>query len=253
MLSSIICWIGILLQALILARGCQSKLLAKYPFFYAYGACVLILTVPAYFVYAANSNTYGFWYWGEQLVSLIAGYGILLEIFKHVLSPYPGAEKFARITGIMVFGAILCFALVFPLVRSHSSASVTMVEFERDLRTVQAIFVSGLLVVITYYGIEIGKNMKGMIFGYGLYIVTSLVSLAVRAYAGPSFTEVWRIIQPLSYDVSLMIWMMALWSYHPTPIPESRVRLEAEYEALAARTRGAMGGMRAELGRVARP
>jgi len=110
-----------------------------------------------------------------------------------------------------------------------------------------------LLVVIAYYGIEIGKNMKGIIFGYGLYIVTSLVSLAVRAYAGPSFTEVWRIIQPLSFDVSLVIWMTALWSYHPAPIPESRVRLEAEYEALAAKTRGAMGGMRSELARVARP
>ena len=250
MASSIIWWAGILLTCSILVRGVSAKLLARYPFFYAYNLSVLVAWVPPLFLYVANSTAYNTWYWIAQLLTLIVGYGILLEIFKHVLSPYPGAEKLARLAGIVVFGAIFCFALVYPLVKSHGGASATMVEFERDLRTVQAIFVSGLLVVIAYYGIEIGKNMKGMIAGYGLYIVTSLVTLAVRSYAGASL--VW-IIQPLSYDVSLVIWLTALWSYHPTPIPESRVRLEAEYEALAAKTRGAMGGMRSELGRVARP
>ena len=63
---------------------------------------------------------------------------------------------------------------------------------ERDVRTVQAIFLFMILAVISYYRIPIGKNLKGMISGYGLYIVTSLFTLAIRAYAGPRFNSSWN-------------------------------------------------------------
>jgi hypothetical protein len=79
-----------------------------------------------------------------------------------------------------------CLPLPGPFLRGEWSQAGTDVELERDLRTVQAMFLFGLLGVISYCGIAIGKNMKGMILAYGLYIATSLVSLAVRSYA-PSF------------------------------------------------------------------
>ncbi|HKV04570.1 MAG TPA: hypothetical protein VJO53_05615 [Candidatus Acidoferrales bacterium] len=257
MLSATIWWAGILLGALILLRGLREKCLRKYPFFYVYSACVVGASLPGYFLYASNSTAYDAWYWGAQFVTLILGYGILLEILNNVLSAYPGAERFARISGLVALGAIACFAVVWPLVMPHTSssthaASAMMVEFERDLRTVQAIFICGLLGVASYYGIEIGKNMKGMILGYGLYILTSLMSLAVQAHAGTSFYQIWAVIQPLSYDVSLVVWLAALWSYQPNPIPDSTIRLESDYEAFVVRTRGAIGAMRSHLSKAAR-
>jgi hypothetical protein len=253
MLSWTIWSVGILLEALILFRGFQGKFVSRYPFFYAYSGCVLFVSVLTYFVYAQDSTSSGMWYWGAQLVSLISGYGILLEIFNHVLSPYPGAEKFARVTGFIVFGVIFCFALAYPLMRSQWSPAGTMVELERNLRTVQAIFICAVSCVISYYGIAIGKNMKGMIAGYGLYVATSLVILAVRSYAGVRFDEVWKVVQPLSYDISLIVWSVTLWSYQPNPVAERSIQLEADYETCVARTRSLMGGMRSSLGKVARP
>jgi hypothetical protein len=247
MLSAIICWGGIALLALVVFRAISSRSFSKYPFFYVYSSAVLLTTI-----LLRSPALYDKWYWATQFITLVIGYGILLEILNHVLAPYPGAEKFARTSGLVAVGVIFCFALVFPLIMPQWSAG-TSIEFERDLRTVQAIFICGLLAVISYYGITIGRNMKGMIVGYGLYIVTSLVTLAMRSYAGTPFDEIWKVAQPLSYDVSLVIWMVALWSYQPNPVPDPSIRLEADYEAFVSRTRGMIGAMWGHLAKADRP
>lgn len=251
MLHSVIWWLGIALVFFVLLRGYRSKILIKYPFFYVYAACVFVASTLLYFLYHSQLTVaaYDTWYWDAEFLTLLAGYGILLEIFNHVLGPYPGAAKFARTTGIVAFGVVVCFASLYPRLFPQWSAG-TSIEFERDLRTVQALFLGGLLVVIFYYRIAISRNMKGMIVGYGLYIATSLMSLALRAYAGMPFDNFWKIAQPLSYDLTLLVWLVALRSYTPAPIPVGRVDLDADYQELATRTRKAV---RSRFGRTARP
>ncbi len=252
MLHWLIPGFGVGLELLVLLRGVRARLLGAYQFFYTYIASSAVgsIALAGIFAVADDTERYHQWYWAIQLITLVTGYGILLEIFNHVLAPYPGAAKFARFAGIGSFAAIFCFALVAPLVMPHWSRG-TLIEFERDLRCVQALFICVLLAVISYYGVGIGKNIKGMALGYGLYILTSLISLAVRAYAGPSFDAVWNVVQPLSFDTSLLIWVVALWSYCPNPAPDSSIHLGEDYEALVAKTKSAMGTIRAYIGKAA--
>jgi hypothetical protein len=248
MLQSVIWWLGIALVLLVLLGGYRARLWLKYPFFYGYAACVFLVWTSLYFPYYTRASSYNTWYWAAEFLTLVAGYGILLEIFNHVLGPYPGAVKFARTTGIVAFAVIVCFAWLYPTVFPRWSPG-TVIEFERDLRTVQALFLSCLLAVVSYYRITISRNMKGMIAGYGLYIATSLMSLALRSYAGMAFDELWKITQPVSYDLSLLIWFVALRSYSPTPVADQGVSLDADYQQLAAKTRRAV---RSYLDRTAR-
>jgi hypothetical protein len=254
MVSLIIWWASILLELLMACRFLQKRTLVQYPFFFAYIAISFIADSSGLIhFYLAGSSSYQQWYEVKQIVTLITGYGILLEIQKHLLSPYPGAEKFARNAGIVAFGLVFCFAVIYPFIMPRWSMSGTEIEFERALRTVQAGFLFGILGVIGYYRIEIGKNMKGMVFGYGLYIGTSLMSLAVRSYAGPRFDAAWNFIQPFSWLLSLSIWLTALWSYYPNPTPASATHLETDYEAVVTRTKVMMGTMRSHLAKAARP
>jgi len=238
--------LGLLLQLTSLVRGFLARLVARYGFFYAYLLSTAVGNILAVILWRfASSSSYRSAYWILQFLTLLIGCGIVLEIFKHVLSPYRGAEKFATAVGLSTFGAIFCFAIAYRLV--VSSPDQAFFELERNVRTVQALFLCGILTVVSYYRIPIGKNLKGMISGYGLYIVTSLFTLAVRAYAGPQFNSSWSVIQPLSFDVSLGIWLVALWSSHPNPAPDPAIPLESDYEALAARTRRALVSMRSNL------
>ncbi len=254
LLFSLYVWpVGILLEGLIVFRAFRSKALARYPFFFTYIACALADDILGYIHYwLTGSASYGVWL-GEFL-ALIVECGVILEIFRCVLSPYPGAERFARIAGFSVFVAISSFALIYPLMMPTWSRAGTMYELARDLRTVQAIFLLGLFGVIRYYGIAIGKNMRGMSLGYGLYVGAALVGMAVRSYAGVPLPGTWNVItQQASYLAALLIWTTALWSYHPNPVPDSSVRLEEDYEAFAARTRGMLGAIRIHLAKAARP
>lgn len=242
---------GIAVQLWLLIRGVQIRQFRRYYFFHTYITSVILASAVLMTVRLRMPYVYYKWYWPLQLATLVTGYGILLEILNHVLAPYPGAERFARISGLVAFGAILCFAMIAPRVIPQLSPG-TVIEFERDLRSVQALFIFGLLALIFYYGIPIGKNMKGMVFGYGLYIFTSLVSLALRSFAGASFTTIWSVVQPMTFDVSLVIWLVALWSYCPNPVPSPTIHLEEDYEALVTRTKSVIGHIRTYLGKAAR-
>jgi len=246
-LETVIVCAGILLECMLLVRALQKRLLRRYAYFYSYAVSVLIGTVLLSVIRVVHPSSYPTYYWSAQFVTLLFGYGILLEIIQHVLSPYPGAERFARLAGVGLLAGILCFALVYSRVAPGSSHSHIVVEFERDLRTVQTLLLFSLLGVISYYGIPIGRNMKGMILGYGLYVGTSLVSLAVRAYAEAWLELVWVFAQPISFALSLSIWLVALWSYAPNPAPGPAVGLEEDYGALALKTRALINTMRAQL------
>lgn len=250
MYSRIIWWLGPCLQALVLFRGFRGRTLSKYHFFHIYVAsgCLGNIFLYAYYVWCRDYGAYQKAYWIVQFATLMIGCGIVLEIFRHILSPYPGADKFASIIVLATFGAIFCFALTYQfLAPDWSTTKGSVVELERDVRTVQAIFLVVILAVVSYYRLPVGKNLHGMISGYGLYIVTSLFTLAIRAYAGPRFNTAWSVIQPFSFDFSLVIWLLALWSYAPGPAPDPSVPLGRDYDQLAARTRRALASVWSNL------
>jgi hypothetical protein len=233
-------------------RAFQGKLLRRYPFFYTYAASVLVCDVLLYAVYILRPAMYPTWCWGTEFLNILLGCGIILEIFKHVLSPYPGAERFARITGVAVFAAIFCFGILYPMVHGALQASSTYVELKRDLLTAQAILFFAVLTIISYYRTAMGRNIKGMVLGYGVWLGATIMALALRSYIGPRFYGPWSVIQALSYLTSLLIWVVALWSYDPNPVFDSSAQAETDHEAVVATTRSAMEAMRSHLSKVAR-
>lgn len=252
MLSLAIWWFSFFLELAILFRSIQRKVFHIYPFFSVYIASVLASSSALYLVYILVPNSYTKWYWIIEIPILILGCGIILEILQHVLAPYPGAEKFARFGGLAVFGCAFVFAIAYPRLSQGASLAGSIEALERDLRAIQAIFLVGIVGIISYYGIPLGKNLKGMICGYALFIGTSLINLSLRSYAGFPIHTIWSAVQPFSYDVSLLVWLAAMWSYYPNPAPQYTMQLETDYEALASKTRHAMGGMRSYLVRAGR-
>ena len=246
-------WAGILLETIVLYRGFRSRLLLKYPFFYLYIASVLLGDSSLYFVRLVTPSLYSRWNLAAALVSLILGYGIVLEIFKHILTPYPGVEKLARAGGLIIAGLILSFATVYPLMASTSARIFPIVQVERNFWAVQAIFLFGVLGLISHYRISMGRNLKGMAFGYGLSLATTLMALALRTYIGSSFRVARNYVETFSYLTCLSIWVVALWSDHPNPNSVHAMRLEEDYEVFVLRTKSMMGIMRSYLSRAARP
>jgi len=253
MLSLAIWWCGILLEALLLFRGLKGKFVPQYPNFYIYVLSLFLTDGLLYVAYVFRPEIYRNWVWYPGFLVLFLGWGIVLEVFRHVFSRYAGVEKFARVGGFFVLGAMVLFAVAYPVVSPNESTAHNLyIRLQRDFLTVQAIILFLLLQLIYYYRIELGRNLKGMILGYGQCVAVTLSAIALEAHIGAKFESSWILVQQLSYLASLVIWLIGLWSYCPDPPPDATIGSDGNYSALASRTRDMVSAAGTQLIKVER-
>jgi hypothetical protein len=243
---------GVALETLLLVRAFVSRWFSKYPFFFAYLVSVLVQDVLLWVVYLLKIRYYTDFYWCAEFLSLAIGCVVSWEIFHLVLGRYPGAGRMAR--------NLLLFALTMVVIKFLGESwngvvswPSTAIEFERNLRAIQAVSLIVLTMLIFYYAVPIGRNVKGIFTGYGLFIATSVLTLTLRASLGATFQAAWVYLQPLSYIAVLGIWCGFLWRYEPSPPLELQSRIEEDYRSLALATRKGLVQTRAFLGKSMRP
>jgi len=250
-MAAVLLWIaGVALESLILFRCLKDKLFSRYPYFCIYLAIVWASSILLWPVYQFHRAAYTDLYWAKQFLALAAGFAVLFEIVRKSFRNYPGARTFATaVLGAML--AILAGYFVFNLMPASIPVSENFSDLERDFRTVQAITLCGVLVLVAYYRIDLGRNLRGIIAGLGVYVGSTILSHAIRGYAGPRFDTGWNLIQPYTYFVSLAIWTVALWSYAPASAPQT-AGSDQTYDIHAEKTKVLLGTMRGVLGRVER-
>ncbi len=253
MLNLIIWWAGILFEVVALVQGYRAKLLTRYSSVYLYLLALFLSDGLLYPVYRINLEAYFKWNIFLGYIVLFLGCGVILEVFRHSLAIYSGAEKVAKAAGTAVLIGILGFAVAYLWLAPRADhASAVFIRVQRDFLMVQAVLLIVLLRVISYYGIALGRNLKGIIFGFGQCVGMTLITLTLRGYIGTRFQVAWSYIQPTSYLLLLVIWIIALWSYGPNPDPESRISGGGDYDALAARTRQMVNAAGTQLVKVER-
>src|SRR5579863_1651295 len=104
LLSEALLWSGIFIETLILVRSFQGGFFSKYRFFYVYIAVVLASSIADFIVSTFLPSYMGRFYWNYQIITLVMGCGVLLEIIRHVLSPHPGPERFG--IWVLIIGVI---------------------------------------------------------------------------------------------------------------------------------------------------
>ncbi len=249
MLSLLLWLAGLLLELLLLVRSVQTKTLSKYIYFYAYVFCVFAVSAGLYIGRSASPAFYEAWYWPTQFATLMMGCGVVLEIVRQALPAYPGAERIARLASWAVFAVTFCYVEWHVASRTEWSTAAATVELERDLRVIEALVLATVLAIVFYYRIELGKNVTGMIVGFGAYVGVSLMTLALRSFVGPRFNAGWSYLQTTSYFFALILWTFALWTDSPNPKPPYAAQ---RYEVLVRGTRERLDSLRSQLRGVAR-
>lgn len=253
MLTMAIWWLAIFLEAVLLVRGLQANLIRQFPIFYSYILFVFIEEILRFGAYRWYPGLYSHVYWGTQFVSLVIGSAVIFEIYRVGLRLFPGTARMARYLLLVVFGAVFAKTLV------NSSGGVflwlagTSVELERNLRIVQALAILSLVSLFVWYAIPFGRNLKGILFGYSLFIGLSIVQFTFWYYSVTKIMVFWRYVQPVCYLLVLSVWARALWSADRVSETEPTMQLENDYQMLAASTRNQLQRMLARLGWAVRP
>jgi hypothetical protein len=246
-LTQILWWIGNALEILILARSIRGKFFRKYPTFYVYLSTVLLVDLVRFSVYIFRPRFHPIFYWYTEVLVALVGYAVILEIYKYSLDNSPGVARIARAFLWGVLGAVVLRVALHALARPVWSPAIAWTELERDLRTVQAVLLAGIVALLIYYVVPTGRNLIGIIFGYSAFIYASVISLAFGSLPGYGIRPAWRLVQPIVYLASLLIWVCTLWSYQPNPRVATESKIDRDYRLIAAQTSRALSKLRSFL------
>lgn len=240
-------WAGLVLEPVILMRSLWTRMFKRYPIFYLYMLCVFVVSAGLYVGASRNPQFYIQWYWPTQLITLVIGYGVIVDVSQKSLHAYPGAERAARNVGFAIFFLVFLWIAVLFAWDPNWSLGRAVSRLERDLRLVEALFLATTIIAVRYYRIELGRNLKGLAAGMSLYVGVSLLCLALFTFIGHPFDFTWKMLQSGSYTVALGIWTYALWNYDPNPnVPPGDG--SGGYSALADQTRENLKALGEHLG-----
>jgi hypothetical protein len=237
MLSLVLWVLGPILECLIVIRAVRGNFLKEYKIFYSYVVWVLLRDLSLFAVYHAWAAGYAHVYWYSQFTSVLVGCGVVWEIYRVALANYPGAARMARSVLLFLFVITMSRILVIAANNPKWMPGQTTLETEREFRIVQSVVLIGLVALLAYYAIPAGRNLKGIMVGYGIFLATSLVQLTLRDFFGDRFQYWWQYIQPSTYIAVLLIWCHMLWTFAPVEESSPDVRIEADYQSLAFETR----------------
>lgn len=253
MLSQAIWWSGITIEAVLLARGLFGKLLKQYPAFYSYLLFVWLQSLLRFSVHYARPQLYSKVYWLTEWLGVLAGCAVVFEIYRVGLRAYPGTARLAR--NLLTF--VLLLAFVKATVETGNNpqwwSATPAFDLELALRVVQALALVALVALFLFYAIPFGRNLRGILLGYGLFLGESVVWLSFVPRTSESFRAFWSHIHTSSYFIVLVVWVLHLWSYAPNPEPKTAVLLEEQYQRMAAITSRRLQEARGYLARAVRP
>jgi hypothetical protein len=253
MLGQAIWWSGIALETLLLVRGFQGRLLSRFPVFYGYIGFVLLQSLLRFSVYHWRPQLYVPVYWITQALGVLFGCAVVFEVYRVGLRAYPGTAKMARNLLAFVFVMALTKALADTWNNPHWLWIVSNVDVERALRIVQSFAILALVLLFLSYSIPFGRNLRGILMGYGLFVAASVIQLTFVTNGDSGFDSFWSYVSPGSYFAVLGVWAIHLWSYRANPEPKKSVALEAQYQRLAAATSHRLREARGYLEKAVRP
>ena len=217
-------YVGVPIHALILLRGAWVRLWKVYPLFYFQLACSLVASNMAFWIFLRHPASYFEAYWNAQILTMLTACCSLLELSRQgfrgggVPDRRFGRSIFCFVCLLAANGGALYWALFRGKAPSRA-LQAALVAFERDFRLIQALILLVLLAGLFYFGLPLGRNLKGIFFGYGIYVGSSLLTLALEARFLRWFYPFWAVLQPASYLASLLIYLFYLWSYQPAVAP----------------------------------
>lgn len=211
--SVILPWLaGLLLQGILLGVLLAKRMWRKFPVFLVYCASNFLLGVALYVIYLADpSRTLWFRaYWLNEAIGLLLGLGLVYEIFKHLIHPYPGLQKLASLIFRL---AIITLVLVGCLLASSQPSGQdqqltrTFLIIDEAARILEVGLLFFVFLFANLFGLHWRQYVFGVALGLGFFTAVELVRVTMRVHFGIISTPVLDIVRIVSFNLGLLIWI----------------------------------------------
>lgn len=209
--------VGISLQGLLIWRLWRCRLIELYPYFTAvviYDTCNSLLLLALILFWR---NAYGWAYWTTEVIAVFLRFLVIWEAVR-TLFPREStlryvAWKFLVAVELLVLPAILALWWRQSLLLHFPHRFVPPI-FEQYVSLIQALLLLTVAMVARYYGVPLGKNMRGLIIGFGLYLTLCALNFAsFQIISG--FLPFWQLLSSWNYVGLTALWLWAFWQGDP--------------------------------------
>lgn len=214
-----------LLEALLLWRLLGHGLLRRYPYFSAFVFYNLFCTLVAVAVDAFHPEWFAWTYWTAEVISIFLRFIVIWEIVRALFSPASALRRLTR-SVLLAIGAFALPAIVTLAWTQtnlmHFAYRYVPPVFEQYLSLAQAALLLAIAVVARYYALPLGRNVRGLVFGLGLYLTLYAMNFASLQFV-QGFLPYWQLLSPAMYIALTAFWLWSFWEYAPAPAQESAV------------------------------
>ena len=206
----------LVIEAVLLWRAAQSRLLARFPLFYSYLVYVFVVTVVGLSVYWVRPSAHASVYWFCFVLSIIVEFAVLVEVSDHIFQPYPAIRDLGRSLTLLIslaFGA----AYILPtLFRAHGMR-MALLDFALRTSLTKAVILLVIFGAAHHFDLRMGRNVAGLLLGFAIYLGVNVANFACVERFGNVYAGVLWFMSPAAYTLCLLVWTGALWEFAPMP------------------------------------
>jgi hypothetical protein len=201
-----------LLQVAIVVAMLRRGWHREVPFFFCYTVQELVqisVLVPLYNQPNHGYPPYFYWSWAFVACSTVFRFGMLYEVFQHLIRPYEAFQSLAR--SIMRW-SVLIFLLVGILVVPYAPTSDANTLL-RDLMVLKTCVIAlqlGLVLVLfmlaSSFHVSWPHRLFGIALGLGLYVSLQLAVTALRSQMGMLANSMVYYVDALGYACAIGVW-----------------------------------------------
>ena len=191
-----------------------------FPFFTAYIAFAILITILNLIAYHHGSRTTIFWtYWGLVTVDAVLQLGVVFEMAREVLCPTGHWVHSTRKTFLTIGcgGAFLAAALSYVV---NPLAANTIVAWSIRFNLFTSLLIAELVISMflaaTRVGLQWRNHVMGIAEGMALWVSISICVDTAHSYWG--WTQKYLLLEHLrmfAYLVALTYWCLSFWRAEP--------------------------------------
>ncbi len=210
----------VILEGLLCAVVVQRRLWRRLPLFSSYVLFKFLVTTTLWLVYKRfgyDSNSARYFFWSTQSLLLVSRASVCAELSWLAFKSRPGLWSYVRKVLIAISAAILLYAAI-DAYRQVSVLRSFVVSSERSLELSVAIFLSSFLIIANRYRIPMERAPFLIAVGVCLHSGFQVLNNTLfKTWLDPYFSW-WRNAYMVSFQVALVIWLIAL----RRPLPETK-------------------------------
>jgi hypothetical protein len=219
-------WLGphlwqIPIAILMVRRGLHRE----FPQFFAYTIVQIVLN-PVLFVldYRPDVPAIAYWrvHYAGLLVSVVLRFGMIYELYRYVLQPYPALVK---LSGRILAGGAVVLVFVGMLISAYFPGNDVPIfaginAMDRGAALTQAGLLSLLFLFSSYFRLSWKNYAFGIAAGLVVFSAVDLARSSLRIALGPS--NVFNFVTMAVYQVCVFVWLAYLLAPVParSPVPD---------------------------------